>query len=175
MFEEWKLIGRVPKEYGDELWERFLKAKRLFLIERMKTEINEDKKISKNISDRLGKNKSFFNRITKELQNEIDLKADIEYRIQNLPATLRSYEKREELKEVLEEVKKNIVRLENKVKEVKEKLNLDENELHHFSKPPKKATKNNSNNNQDNSDIPPNTQSEDTQKQTIESHIEPQN
>ncbi len=59
----------------------------------------------------------------------------------------KHFEKREELKEVLEEVKKNIVRLENKVKEVKEKLNLDENELHHFSKPPKKATKNNSNNN----------------------------
>lgn len=175
MFEEWKLIGRVPKEYGDELWERFLKAKRLFFDRKDENRNKRRQEISKNISDRLGKNKSFFNRITKELQNEIDLKADIEYRIQNLPATLRSYEKREELKEVLEEVKKNIVRLENKVKEVKEKLNLDENELHHFSKPPKKATKNNSNNNQDNSDIPPNTQSEDTQKQTIESHIEPQN
>ncbi len=148
MYEEWKKIGRVPKEYGDELWERFLKAKRNFFDRKDENRTKRKQEISKIISERTSRNRAFFNKISKELQREIELQADVEYRIKNLPATLRSYEKREELKEMLEDIKKNIVRLEVKVKEVKEKLRNDERELNNFTKSPKKVEPNSNESNQ---------------------------
>lgn len=139
MFEEWRKIGRVPKEYGDEPWERFLKAKKIFFERKDENREKRREEFKKNYNEKVSKDRAFYNRISKELEREEDLLFDIEDRIKNLPATLRSYEKREELKEMIVGIKENIERLKAKAKDVKEKLQATERELNYVMRGPKKV------------------------------------
>lgn len=138
MMEEWKTIGRVPKEYGDEPWERFNKAKKIFFDRKDQWRDTRKKELAKDIEERLQRNKSFLYKVNRDLQREQDLLFDVEDRLQNLPATLRSYEKREELKEMLEEIKSKINSLKDKAKEIKDKVYQDEREINYILRAPKK-------------------------------------
>jgi len=138
MFEEWKKIGRVPKEYGDDAWERFQKAKKRFFDRKDENREKRKEELSKDIKDRYERNRSYYNKISRELQREEELLFDMNERIENLPVTLRSYEKREEYMEVMEEIKAKVTELKEKAKEVKEKMYLDEREMSHIMRGPKK-------------------------------------
>lgn len=140
MFEEWKKIGRIPKEYGDGPWERFLKAKRDFFDRKDAYRDQRRKELSKDILERVSRNRSFYNRLSRDLQREEELLFDVEDRLKNLPSTLRSYEKREQYLEMLEDMKEKINSLREKAKEVKDKINQDEREINHILKGPKKKT-----------------------------------
>jgi ABC-type methionine transport system ATPase subunit len=123
LFEDWKKIGRIPKEYGDEPWERFLKAKKNF-FDRKDADRNQRRlENNKDAAERVAKNRSFYNKISRELQQEEDLLLDVQQRMEELPPTLRSYEKRDEYLETIETLKKKIEELKVKCKEVKDKLN----------------------------------------------------
>lgn len=138
MFEEWKKIGRVAKEHGDEAWERFMKAKRNFFDRKDANREERKKELSKDLQEKVSKNRSYFNKINKELMREEDLLLDVEDRIKNLPPTLRSYEKREEYLEMIEDIKEKVNQLQLKVNDAKEKMNKDERELNYILRGPKK-------------------------------------
>lgn len=138
MFEEWKKIGRVPKEYGDEAWERFQQAKKNFFDRKDEHREKRKQELSKDIKDRFERNRAFYNKLSRELQREESLLFDIQDRIDNLPATLRSYEKREEYTEIMEEIKVKVNEMKEKVKEVKEKMYADEQEMSRIMRGPKK-------------------------------------
>ncbi len=138
MFDEWKKIGRVPKEYGDEAWERFQKAKKTFFDRKDENREKRKQELSKDIKDRYERNRSFYNRISRDLQREEELLFDMDDRIKNLPVTLRSYEKREEYMEVMEEIKAKVAELKEKAKEVKEKMFQDEREMSMIMRGPRK-------------------------------------
>lgn len=140
MFEEWKKIGRIPKEYGDGPWERFLKAKRDFFDRKDAYRDQRRKELSKDIHERVSRNRSFYNRLSRDLQREEELLFDVEDRLKNLPPTLRSYEKREQYLEMMEEIKEKINSLREKAKEVKDKINQDEREMNYILRGPKKKT-----------------------------------
>jgi hypothetical protein len=126
LFEDWKKIGRIPKEHGDEPWERFLKAKKNF-FDRKDADRNQRRaENNKDAAERVAKNRSFYNKISRELQQEEDLLIDVQQRMEELPPTLRSYEKRDEYLETIETLKKKIEELKAKCKELKDKLNQDE-------------------------------------------------
>ena len=138
MLEEWKKIGRVAKEHGDEAWERFMKAKRNFFDRKDANREERKKELSKDLQEKVSKNRSYFNKINKELMREEDLLLDVEDRIKNLPPTLRSYEKREEYLEMIEDIKEKVNQLQLKVNDAKEKMNKDERELNYILRGPKK-------------------------------------
>lgn len=138
MFEEWKKIGRVPKEYGDEAWERFQKAKKAFFDRKDENREKRKQELSKDIKERYERNRSYYNKISRELQREEELLFDMNDRIENLPVTLRSYEKREEYLEVMEEIKAKVNELKEKAKEVKDKMYQDEREMSHIMRGPRK-------------------------------------
>jgi hypothetical protein len=143
MIEEWKGIGRVAKEHGDELWERFIKAKKNFFDRKDSYRDLKKKEIAKDIEERLSRNKSFYNKIMRDMQREQDLLFDVEDRLKNLPPTLRSYEKREQYIEMLDDIKKKVNSLKSKVQEVKEKIHADEREINFLIRGPKKKNTNN--------------------------------
>jgi hypothetical protein len=72
------------------------------------------------------------------LQREEELLFDMDDRIKNLPVTLRSYEKREEYLEVMEEIKAKVNELKEKAKEMKEKMYQDEREMSQIMRGPRK-------------------------------------
>lgn len=138
MFEEWKKIGRIPKEHGDEPWERFMKAKKNFFERKDANREKRKQELSKDLQERLSRNRGFYNKVNRELQREEELLFDVQDRLQNLPATLRSYEKREELKDMIGEIEDKINQLKAKVKDVKEKIHQDEREINYILRGPKK-------------------------------------
>lgn len=140
MFEEWKKIGRVPKEYGDEAWERFLKAKKNFFDRKDANREERKKTITKDINERVTRNRSFYNKVSRELQREEELLFDLNDRIANLPPTLRSYEKREQMQDMIVEVTEKINELKAKVKDVKDKIHADEREMNYILRGPKPKT-----------------------------------
>lgn len=138
MFEEWKKIGRIPKEHGDEPWERFMKAKKNFFDRKDANREKRKQELSKDLQERLARNRGFYNKVNRELQREEELLFDVQDRLQNLPATLRSYEKREELKDMIGEIEDKINQLKAKVKDVKDKIHQDEREINYILRGPKK-------------------------------------
>jgi hypothetical protein len=138
MFEEWKKIGRVPKEYGDDAWERFQKAKRAFFNRKDENREKRKLEVSKDLRERIERNRGYYNKISRELQREEELLFDMDDRLQNLPVTLRSYEKREEYQEMMKEIREKVNALKEKAKEVKEKLFHDEKEMNFILRGPRK-------------------------------------
>lgn len=138
MFDEWKKIGRVPKEYGDDAWERFQKAKKNFFDRKDEHREKRKQELSHDIKERFERNRSYYNKLSRELQREESLLFDMDERIKNLPPTLRSYEKREEYLEVMEEIKAKVEELREKAKEVKEKMFEDEREMSLIMRGPRK-------------------------------------
>ena len=138
LLDDWKTIGRVAKEQGDALWERFIQARKTFFERKDAWRDERKQSITANIRERIQRNRSFLNKISRDLHREEDLLFDLEDRLANLPATLRSYEKREELLETKEEVTKFVNELKKKVQDVKLKIQADERELAYILRPVKK-------------------------------------
>ncbi|MBK6820177.1 MAG: hypothetical protein IPG85_11540 [Bacteroidetes bacterium] len=97
--------------------------------------------LSKDLNERVTRNRSNYYKLSKELQREEELLFDVEDRIKNLPPTLRSYEKREEYLEMMEDIKEKVNELKAKAKEMKEKMNQDERELNYILRGPQKKQK----------------------------------
>ncbi|HPI53746.1 MAG TPA: DUF349 domain-containing protein [Chitinophagaceae bacterium] len=144
MFDEWKKIGRIPKEHGDGPWERFLLAKKNFFDRKDANREKRKAEVTKDIQERVSRNRSYYNKISKELQREEELLFDVNDRLQNLPPTLRSYEKREEYLEMIEEIKEKVEELKAKCREVKEKVQQDEREINYILRGPRKKENNES-------------------------------
>ena len=144
MFDEWKKIGRIPKEHGDGPWERFLLAKKNFFDRKDANREKRKAEVTKDIQERVSRNRSYYNKISKELQREEELLFDVNDRLQNLPPTLRSYEKREEYLEMIEKIKEKVEELKAKCKEVKEKVQQDEREINYILRGPRKKENNES-------------------------------
>jgi len=138
MFDEWKTIGRIPKEYGDEPWDRFMKAKKNFFDRKDSHREQRKQEVSKDLQERIIRNRGFYNKVSRELQREEELLFDVNDRLANLPPTLRSYEKREELKDMVTEIEEKIQQLKAKVKDVKDKIHQDEREMNYILRGPKK-------------------------------------
>lgn len=140
LMDDWKTIGWVPKEQGDALWDRFIQAKKKFFERKDAWRDERRQTMAAGLQERIQRNRSFLNKINRDLHREEDLLFDLDDRLANLPATLRSYEKREELNETKEEVTKHVNELRKKVQEVKQKLQADEREMSFILRPPKKKT-----------------------------------
>lgn len=137
MFEEWKKIGRVPAEYGDDLWERFMKAKKNFFDRKDASRDERRKEQTKDLQERLSRNRAYYSRLTRDIQSEENLLFDVNDRMTNLPASLRSYEKREEYQEMIKEIQQKVNELKEKAQEIKDKISQDEREMGKFYRAPK--------------------------------------
>ena len=140
LMDDWKTIGWILKEQGDALWDRFFSAKKKFFERKDAWRDERRQTLASGLQERIQRNRSFLNKISRDLHREEDLLFDLDDRLANLPATLRSYEKREELNETKQEVSKHIDELKKKVQEVKQKIQADEREMSFIMRPPQKKT-----------------------------------
>lgn len=138
MFEEWRTIGRIAKEHGDAPWERFLAAKRHF-FERKDAyrDAHKGSRINE-LTERMYKERGILNKLSKQLSSDEQLIVDVEARMANLPTSLRSYQKREEYLETLEQLKDNVANLRQEVEDLRYNIQQDEKELRYLQRPPKK-------------------------------------
>jgi hypothetical protein len=135
MTEDWKKIGRVAKEHGDELWERFLKAKRTF-FDRKDAERERRRSEGGNaLGEKVNRNKSYSGKLERELDLEREIMADFQNRLKNIVPGVRSFETQERYESIIAEAQKKVAFLETKIKDVKSKTQNDEKEMNYLLKP----------------------------------------
>jgi hypothetical protein len=125
MMTEWKTIGRIAKEHGDTPWERFVKAKKNFFDRK---DANRDKRREENQKEwdeKNAKQRSFYNKLTRELEDEENLILDFENQLKNLSINVRTYDKKEQLEKGIEDIKDRIKLLTIKINDVKSKMPQD--------------------------------------------------
>ncbi len=105
LMQEWKKVGQIPREYGDEIWERFIGARNKFLPVKMPTAINA--KPASRASWTAGSSKP--NNSSKKIQSEIREEEEklIDFR-NSLSNTTGSGTKEEELRKHLENLIRQI-------------------------------------------------------------------
>ncbi len=135
MNEEWKKIGRVPKEYGDEPWERFLKAKQTFFDKKDAERAKRRSEGGKALEEKSNRNKGYFNKLKRELDLEVEVLEDFKYRLKNLPPGVRSFETAERYESIIADAEKKVSFLKKKIEDVKANLDKDEKEMRFISRP----------------------------------------
>jgi hypothetical protein len=138
MFEEWKGIGRIGKEHGDGPWERFMAAKRQFFDRKDAYRAANKNSRMNELSERMARERGLLNKLNRQLSSDEQLIADVQERMANLPTSLRSYQKREEYLETLEQLKENLAGLKQEIADLRYNIQQDERELRYLQRPPKK-------------------------------------
>lgn len=105
LMNEWKKIGPTPKAYGDELWEKFIGARKHFFNSKDEDREQRKSKFQHQINNRLHQTVQFFNKIEEELDND---ERDLEEFKTALENTDGEGAKEQELKAHLEHLIKKI-------------------------------------------------------------------
>jgi Domain of Unknown Function (DUF349) len=138
MTEDWKKIGRVAKEHGDELWERFLKAKRTFFDRKDAEREKRRSEGGKVLDEKVRRNRSYASKLERELELEKEILVDFQDRLKNVAPGVRSFETSERYQSIIDEAQKKVTFLENKIKDVKVNVASDEKDMNYFTRPFKK-------------------------------------
>jgi hypothetical protein len=138
MVDEWKKIGRIPKEYGDEAWERFLKAKKDFFDRKDVERARRRSEGSKVLDEKIKRNRGYYNKLNRELQYEQEILFDFQERLQNLPPSIKSFDTKERYETIIADAEKKVNFLKQKLKDVKNNLDADEKEFRFINRPFKK-------------------------------------
>src|SRR5690606_30897425 len=70
LMTEWKKIGHSPREYGDEIWERFIKARKHFFNRKDADRERKKSHYKHQLESKLQQTKQFLARIQAELKDE---------------------------------------------------------------------------------------------------------
>jgi chromosome segregation ATPase len=90
------------------------------------------------LTERMEHERGLLHKLGRQLGSDEQLIIDVTERMNNLPANLRSYQKKEEYAETLEELKANVDRLRQEVDDLRYNIQQDERELRYLQRPPKK-------------------------------------
>ncbi len=152
LIEAWKATGFVNKKLGDELWERFMVARKHFYARKDEDRNARKEIMGKEIGERLQRNQSFSNKIERELDKEKEIVADFEDRLANISPGARSFETQERYQKILDEAKTRMNELEEKLNSVSKNVSKDRKDKNYIdgnknSFPKKEFKKTQSNNN----------------------------
>jgi hypothetical protein len=139
MMEEWKKIGRVAKEHGDTLWERFIKAKKDFFEKKDADREKRKAEGGSRLDDRMNRNRGFSGKLQRELQLEREVLADFENRLKNIVPGVRSFETQDRYETIIEDAKKKIAYLESKIESVSAGLQKDEKDMRFINREPRQG------------------------------------
>jgi hypothetical protein len=138
MSEEWRKIGRIAKEHGDELWERFLKAKKDFFDRKDAEREKRRAEGSKALDEKTRRNRGFLRKLERELELENEVLWDFSDRLKNLMPSARSFEAQERYEAIIKDAEKKVNSLKAKIKDVRANLEADEKEFKFLTRPFKK-------------------------------------
>lgn len=116
LMTEWKKIGHIPREYGDEIWEHFISARHHFFKRKDADRDKRKARFQNQLDSRHIQTKQFLDKIKAEQQEEEDKLADFKESLSN---TSGNSPKEEELRKHLENL---IAQIEKKMPQRLEKI-----------------------------------------------------
>lgn len=123
LMDEWKKIGPVPRKHSNEIWERFIGARKNFFERK---DANREKRkafYEKKEKERISQTGNFAEKIAFELKEEEEKLVDFKEAINNITPGMK---KEDELREHLTKL---IAQTETKIEHKKEKLKEAEQQL----------------------------------------------
>lgn len=123
MMTEWKIIGPIPKEYGDELWDRFNIARRTFFKRKDEDRERRRTRYEQKNKDRLNQTEKFLHTLQQELKDDEDQLAEFTESIEGLN---EEHKKDKELKDhlahLISKLERNIIKRKAKIDDVQKQL-----------------------------------------------------
>ncbi|PSK94099.1 DUF349 domain-containing protein [Taibaiella chishuiensis] len=115
LMQEWKKVGQIPREYGDEIWERFIGARNNFFARKDADRDRRKARFQSQLDGRFQQTQQFLEKIQSEIKEEEEKLNDFRSSLDN---TTGSGTKEEELRKHLE----NLIRqIESKLPARREK------------------------------------------------------
>ena len=123
LMAEWKKVGYVNRAQGDELWSRFIGARKHFFDRKDADREKKKTRFQNQFQGRLQQTRDFLNKITAELKEEEDKLEDFQQSLANTTGEGTKEEQlREHLKNLIAQTTKRLPDRRAKVKEVEAQL-----------------------------------------------------
>lgn len=123
MMTEWKKIGPVPRKHSNEIWERFIGARKKF-FERKDANREKRKHVyEKKEQERVGQTRGFVDKMAAELREEEDKLEDFKQGLENItPGMKKEAELRDHLVKLIAQTEHKIEHKKEKLEEAKKQL-----------------------------------------------------
>ena len=122
LMEEWKKIGPVPRKHSDEIWDRFIKARKSFFKRKDDNREKRKQHFERKSKERLGQTKNFISKLEAELEEEEGKLKDFHEAFENITPGKKEKELRAHLTKLIAQTEKKIEHKREKMVEVKQQL-----------------------------------------------------
>lgn len=123
MMTEWKTIGPVPKEYGDELWNRFNEARRLFFKRKDDDRDKRKEQFEARAKARISQTHQFLYTLQQEQKDEQAQLEEFKTSIENTDgSSKKDAELKAHLTQLIQKLEKSIEKRKEKIIEVESQL-----------------------------------------------------
>lgn len=123
LMTEWKKIGAVPRKHSEEIWQRFLAARKNFFDRK---DANREKRkhiYEKKEHERVQHTKGFVGKIADELKEEEEKLEDFKQGLQNItPGMKKEAELRDHLEKLIAQTEQRISHKKEKLEDAKKQL-----------------------------------------------------
>lgn len=122
LMDEWKKIGPVPRKHSDEIWERFISARKNFFKRKDENREKRKKHFERKSKERIGQTKNFASKLEDELHEEEEKLKDFHEALNNITPGLKEEELRAHLNKLIAQTESKIEHKKEKMQEVEKQL-----------------------------------------------------
>ena len=121
LFDEWKKIGRVPKEQA-QVWDEFIAARKFFFERKDADRERRKQQVEKQFEQKLSKTRSFLNQLETELGEERERLEDFRAALQNITPGNKEEELRSHLTKLISQSETKINHKTEKIADISRQL-----------------------------------------------------
>jgi len=118
LMAEWKSIGPVPREHSQDIWERFLAARKNFFDRKDASRKQRKQQFEKHKSERVARAKNFVHQLEHEIKEHEEELADFKNGLENITPGKKAEELRKHLENLIKEVGEKIERKRKKFEDI---------------------------------------------------------
>ncbi|MCB0699558.1 MAG: DUF349 domain-containing protein [Chitinophagales bacterium] len=123
LMDEWKKIGPVPRKHSDEIWKRFIGARKEFFNRKDASRERRKKAYESRSKERVKQTHDFVDKLEAEIREEEEKLADFQEAINNItPGDKKEHELREHLTKLIGQTEKKLEHKKEKLDEVTKQL-----------------------------------------------------
>ncbi len=120
LMDEWKKIGPVPRKHSDEIWNRFIGARKKFFERKDANREKRKAQYEKKSKERISQTDNFIDKLAAELKEEEEKLIDFKEGLQNItPGMKKENELREHLTKLISQTEKKVEHKKEKIEEAK--------------------------------------------------------
>ncbi len=123
LMTEWKKIGPVPREHSNDIWEKFIAARKHFFNRKDEDRARRKQHAEKRIYNRRQQTQNFLKTLENELKDEEEKLVDFKEGLTNIqPHEKKADELKAHLTKLIAQTEKNLVHKQEKLVEVQKQL-----------------------------------------------------